>query len=62
MEYIRTMKIEEARRLLGNHPELTIESVAYSCGFNIPSTFYRLFKKEYGISPSAYRKMAKEQE
>ena len=62
MEYIRAMKIEGARKMLDRHPELTIEAVAFSCGFNIPSTFYRLFKKQYGISPAEYRKMAKSQE
>lgn len=59
MEYIRAMKIEGARKMLDRHPELTIEAVAFSCGFNIPSTFYRLFKKQYGISPAEYRKMGK---
>ena len=47
MEYMRTLKVEEARRKLDSHPELTIEAIAFSCGFNIPSTFYRLFRK-YG--------------
>lgn len=44
------------------HPELPLESIAYSCGFNIPSTFYRIFRKQYGISPTEYRKQAKAQE
>lgn len=62
MEYMRSLKVEEARKKMDAHPELTIEAVVFSCGFNIPSTFYRMFRKQYGISPAEYRKMARAQE
>ena len=58
MEYIRLMQLEEARRMLDNYPELTIESISANCGFNTSSTFYRSFRKHYGITPTEYRKMA----
>lgn len=61
MEYIRTIQLSEARRLLDGHPEMTVESIAFNCGFSTPSTFYRLFRKQYGFGPSDYRKAAKRQ-
>lgn len=58
MEYIRFLKIEESRKMIENNPSLSLEEIADNCGFKTPSTFYRSFKKQYGFSPSEYRKMA----
>ena len=58
MQYIRVLQLEEARRLLDNHHELTVEAIAFDCGFNSSATFYRLFRNHYGFSPTEYRNMA----
>ncbi len=59
-EYMNQLRLEEAKRLLETTDEV-IESIAFSCGYNSVRTFYRLFKINYNMSPSIYRKMAKEQ-
>lgn len=58
MSYIRHLQLEEAGRMLESHPELTIEAIMVECGFNAPNTFYRQFRKHYGVSPARYRQMA----
>ena len=57
MQYIRILQLEEARMLLDDHLELTVEAIAFNCGFNSSATFYRLFRNHYGFSPSEYRNM-----
>ena len=59
MEYISFMRLTEAKRLL-DHSDLTIETIAFECGFNTASTLYRQFKEQYRITPTEYRKIAKE--
>ena len=39
--------------------EYTIEGIAYECGFKSKASFYRLFKKDTGLSPSEYIKSLK---
>lgn len=57
-DYINSMRIEEAKRLLNdaNHRQFKIASIAYDSGFNSLSTFNDVFKKQTGKTPSDYRK------
>ena len=54
-DYINSMRLEDACRLLSASDTL-VENVANMCGFN-KSTFYRLFREKYNITPAEYRKM-----
>ena len=54
MAYINNLRLEEAKRILDTHPELTIEAIAEKCGFNL-RTFHRLFIERYHTTPAKYR-------
>lgn len=47
---IRHLRLDKAKKLLRNS-DLSISSIAYECGFNDPSYFSRVFKKEVGETP-----------
>ena len=55
VQYIQTLRVQRARNLLRD-PEKSISEVALACGFNSSGYFARVFKKETGMTPSAYRK------
>ena len=54
LNHIRRLAIEHAMRRL-EHSDLPIASIAFECGFNELSTFYRQFKTHCGVSPGKYR-------
>lgn len=59
-DYINTLRVEEAKRLLGDSDfsNYTIVAIGLECGFNSKSTFYTAFKKFTGVTPTAFRKEA----
>ena len=54
-EYINSLRIESAKRLLRD-TKLEIAEIASSIGFSEPNYFTAVFKKYTKLSPSAYRK------
>jgi len=61
LDFINGYRVKEAQAKLID-PKLshyTILSIAYEAGFNAKSTFYTVFKKQTGMTPSQYRKQAK---
>lgn len=57
-EYIRSLRLREARRLLRETDE-TIERVGDQVGYPDIHYFSRIFKANEGISPRAYRKLSR---
>ena len=59
-EYLNRHRLRHAANLLTNNPDLNIYEVGDESGFNSRSTYYRLFREYYGMSPSEYRAISKE--
>lgn len=53
--FIRSMRLQRAAHLL-EHRAGTVAEIAYRVGFNNPKYFSRLFRRVYGVSPTAYQK------
>lgn len=54
LQHVRRLAIEHAQQRL-RETDLPIVSVAFECGFNDLSTFYRQFKSQCDVSPARYR-------
>ena len=49
------LRIEKAKRLLVGHPHIEVKQVAAAVGYDDPLYFSRVFKKETGFNPSAFK-------
>jgi AraC-like DNA-binding protein len=54
--YINELRIESAKRFLLSNKNFTIEGVGYESGFNSKSSFFTVFKKMTGQTPTEYKK------
>ncbi len=56
--YLRRGQIESAKRLLAE-TDLSMNRIAYKCGFGTRTTFFRTLKRLVGMTPLAYRRAAR---
>lgn len=54
-DFIRELRLENACRLLADHPEMSISDIATASGFSSLSVFSREFKRKLEVTPSYYR-------
>ena len=53
VEFIRMVRVKQALKLMDTH-QFTLSEIAFRTGFNSSSYFTRVFKDEYGKTPSEY--------
>ena len=57
LQVARTCRIQRAKRLLSNKPNLTMEEIADRAGFGSPRSMREAFSKLYGRPPSTLRRL-----
>lgn len=61
IELITEYKLKTAEHLLKSRNDLSIDRIAYECGYQNLTFFYRKFKELFGLTPKKYRmKLEKE--
>lgn len=55
-EWVNRMRVEDAKAMIREKPDITIEEVAITLGFSSGSYFSKIFTKAAGISPGSFRK------
>lgn len=53
--YVLARRLEHARLLLRQVPPRPVADIAFACGFDGLSTFYRSFRSAFGMSPADFR-------
>lgn len=57
--FINKRRIEEARRMIAENPDVNLEMLAEKIGFNTNGTFTKVFKKLTGMNPSEAKAASK---
>lgn len=60
LAYINSFRLDEARHMLEASGSASIASIAESLGFGTARTMQRAFKEKFLMSPSEYRKLARQ--
>ena len=53
-QYINSMRLQEAERLMKENPRLSISAIAQAVGLSMPNLRIQ-FKQRFGFSPSGFR-------
>lgn len=61
-QFITSIQMREAERLLSEYPDAKVKDVAFKCGFDETSPFSKAFKKWSGYGPLAFRKQKRIEE
>lgn len=55
MDYVHALRVEQAKRII-EQGVAGLDQLASEVGYEDPSSFRRLFKREVGLTPAAYRR------
>jgi two-component system, response regulator YesN len=54
VEYLMNLRMRKAKELMDSSNAVNVSEVAFRVGYSDPFYFSKLFKKEFGVSPSSY--------
>ena len=55
-QFINGFRIDKAKSILLDSPDMTVLDIGFDVGFNSKSSFNSIFKKTTGLTPSQFRK------
>ena len=58
-QYVTNYRIEEAKRVMLQNPEMKVQEISDRCGFSSPTVFGRTFAREMGCAPSEWTEQFK---
>ena len=53
-QFVTNYRIEEAKRLMRENPDMKIQQISDQCGFSSPTVFGRIFARETGLTPTEW--------
>lgn len=53
-QFVTRYRIEDAKQLMTDHPDMKMQDIAEQCGFSSPTVFARIFARETGQTPSEW--------